>query len=175
MPTALASVQRRRYRAAVSERDSGGEANPDQPRESVTDETRVEPNQGDVAAKVYEDEVVLMHLGTGVYANIEALGATVWECVEKRHSVREIAAVLTARFDVDLERALGDIRALITALLGEELVCISTAATPSAAAAAPAGRSSYTTPTFVVYRDMEDLLALDPPLPQYAEAPWRKS
>ena len=32
---------------------------------------------------------------------------------------------------------------------------------------------SYTTPELVIYRDMGDLLALDPPLPGLDEIPWK--
>jgi Coenzyme PQQ synthesis protein D (PqqD) len=141
----------------------------------VTDDARLEPNEAEVAAKVYDDEVVFMHLTTGVYGSIEHLGAIVWQAVEQRHSVREIAELLATRYEVSAAQALGDVRELAAQLLREGMVRPSAAVTASDAAATAGTRHAYQRPELVVYRDMEDLLALDPPLPQYAEAPWKKS
>lgn len=147
----------------------------DSPTPSVDDDTRLETNDSEVAAKAYDDEVVLMHLGSGVYASIECLGALVWEAIEKRHSLRETADVLAAHYDVEPAQALRDVHTLAAQLLAERLVRTATATEPSGAIAAPVARRAYAAPCLIIYRDMEDLLALDPPLPQYAEAPWRKS
>lgn len=141
----------------------------------VTDDTRLEPNEAEVAAKAYDDEVVFMHLSTGVYASIEQCGAIVWDAIGKRYSVCEIADVLSTHYDVGRAQALGDARVLAAQLLGERMVCQSAESGRSAVIDAPATRQPYAAPCLVVYRDMEDLLALDPPLPQYAEAPWTKS
>ena len=140
----------------------------------MTDDTRLEPNEAEVAAKAYDDEVVFMHLSTGVYASIEQLGAIVWDAIGKRFSIREVAAALADHYEVDSAQALADVRTLAVQLLREGMVRTSADAGASGNIVAPAVRQPYTAPCLVIYRDMEDLLALDPPLPQYAEAPWRK-
>src|SRR6185436_2260193 len=110
-----------------------------------------------------------------VYASIEQCGAIVWAAIDKRYSVAEIADLLSASYDVTAAQALADTRALATQLLAEHMVRRSTASARTGDLSAGGKRLPYVTPTLVIYRDMEDLLALDPPLPQYAEAPWRKS
>ncbi len=144
------------------------------PMAQVTDETRLEPNEAEVAAKAYDDEVVFMHLSTGVYGSIEQLGAIVWSAIDKRYSVGEIATLLSERYDVTAAQALADTRALAVQLLAEHMVRRATASARTGDVQSGATRLPYVAPTLVIYRDMEDLLALDPPLPQYAEAPWRK-
>ena len=139
----------------------------------ATDDTRLEPNEAEVASKVYDDEVILMHLSTGVYGSSENLGALVWQAIEARCSVREMADLFAAHCEVAPDHALADARELATQLLQEKMVQRSSA-TVSQPVNGAADRLPYRRPTLVVYRDMEDLLALDPPLPQYAEAPWKK-
>jgi hypothetical protein len=141
----------------------------------ITDDTRLEPNEAEVAAKAYDDEVIFMHLGTGVYASIEQLGAIVWEAINQRYSVGEIAEALRTSYEVAPAQALDDARALAAQLLDEQLVRRSGDSERRGAVTLTGARGPYVTPSLVIYRDMEDLLALDPPLPQYAEAPWRKA
>ncbi len=141
----------------------------------VTDDTRLEPNEAEAAAKTYDDEVIFMNLTTGVYASIESQGALLWEAIGKRHSLREIAEVLAQHYEVASAQALNDLRELAVQLLREGMVRASSASEPTGATASAASRRPYEAPRLVIYRDMEDLLALDPPLPQYAAAPWTKT
>src|SRR6185436_7574605 len=108
-------LRRRRLHGTVAACERRAMAHdPSEPKQNdtvpVTDDTRLEPNPAEVAAKVYDDEVVLMHLSTGVYASVEHLGAIIWQAIETRHSVGEIAALLAARYDVSAAAALEDVR-----------------------------------------------------------------
>ena len=143
--------------------------------DSISDETRIEPNEGEVAAKAYDDEVVFMNLTTGVYASIEHCGGLIWEAIRSRHSVREIADLLSQHYDVARQQALDDVRTLTGQLLSEGMVRLSAQSAAISAVDVVALSQTYESPRLVIYRDMEELLALDPPLPQYAEAPWKKS
>ncbi|HVM97366.1 MAG TPA: hypothetical protein VMT89_13310, partial [Candidatus Acidoferrales bacterium] len=60
-------------------------------------------------------------------------------------------------------------------LLSEGMVRLSAQSAAISAVDVVALSQTYESPRLVIYRDMEELLALDPPLPQYAEAPWKKS
>lgn len=142
---------------------------------TVSDSSRLLVNHDQVAAKTFDDDVILIHLATGVYYSIETLGRSVWELIAKQYSVAEIATALSDRFEVSLEQARRDVGALAEQLLHEELVTVS----DSEVTLEPVVRQSvsakhaYTTPRLDVYRDMEMLLALDPPLPRYKEMPWK--
>lgn len=142
---------------------------------AVSDSSRLLVNHDQVAAKTFDDDVILIHLATGVYYSIETLGRSVWELIAKQYSVAEIATALSDRFEVSLEQARRDVGELAAQLLQEELVT----ASDSEASLEPvvrqsvAAKQAYKTPRLDVYRDMEMLLALDPPLPRYKEMPWK--
>jgi hypothetical protein len=92
-----------------------------------------------VAARVVDGEAIMIHLETGRYYSAEGVGAILWQL---------------------LERFVGE-------LLREELlVSDETGGIAAAAAPVPAFEGiAYATPTLHAYRDMADLLALDPPMP----------
>lgn len=142
---------------------------------TVSDRSRLLVNHDQVAAKTFDDDVILINLATGVYYTIEALGSSIWELIAKQYSVAEIATALSDRFEVSPEEARRDIGALTAQLVQEELVSLTEdelSLEPVVRTSVPEKRA-YRTPRLDVYRDMELLLALDPPLPRYKEMPWK--
>jgi hypothetical protein len=133
-------------------------------------ESRFAHNDSEVAAKVFDDEAVLIHLERGTYYSIAGAGAVVWERLGCGASLAEIVDDLTARYNVDAHHARTDVENLIAQLLAEGLVSHRTDAT---AAPGPGARSDqklqYIAPVLHAYEDMADLLALDPPMPTAAD------
>jgi hypothetical protein len=80
-------------------------------------------------------------------------------------SASEVAAAVTASFDVDAAAAGSDVDALVERLLAEELIVPAPDVPAPAAPPATGGRAPYRAPALVTYTDMEDLLTVDPPLP----------
>lgn len=142
---------------------------------TVSDRSRLLVNHDQVAAKAFDDDVILINLGTGVYYTIEKLGSSVWDLIAKQYSVAEIATALSDRFEVSVEQARRDVGELAAQLIQEELAT----ASEDEVSLEPVVRQSvsekreYRAPRLDVYRDMEMLLALDPPLPRYKEMPWK--
>ena len=142
---------------------------------AVSDRSRLLVNHDEVAAKTFDDDVILINLATGVYYTIEEFGSSIWDLIAKQYSVAEIAMALSDRFEVSLEQARRDFGKLVAQLLEEKLVTVSedeVSLEPVVRESASTKRE-YRAPQLDVYRDMETLLALDPPLPRYKEMPWK--
>lgn len=132
-------------------------------------ETRFRINDELTAAKVFDDEAIVINVVTGRYYDLEGTGALAWTLLVAGASAAEVSRALVERFEVDAVTAGADVDALIERLLAEELIVAAPEASASAAhpppASPPVGRIPYAPPALATYTDMEDLLTVDPPLP----------
>jgi hypothetical protein len=135
----------------------------------------IHPNHANVLAKVVDGEAILINVGTGTYYSLTGIGGRVWQWIEADKSIDEMVLALTRNYDVTPEDALKDISALVADLTTEGLVTTSagkdTVKPPAAATESPP-KTPYETPQLDIYRDMQDLLALDPPMPGLRTIPW---
>jgi Coenzyme PQQ synthesis protein D (PqqD) len=141
-------------------------------------EVRLRLRADEVAAKVMDGEAVLINLTSGVYYSMDGTGTAVWELITARCTLREIAEALVARYDVAGPRAQADIQRLATELIEEQLVEVDDGPVTgqTGVGGTPTGsREPYRVPELQVYRDMADLLALDPPLPDLPTTPWHEA
>src|SRR5688572_1649303 len=132
---------------------------------------RLQPQGNEVAAKVMDDEAIIINLANGIYYSMDRVGASIWEMIEGKHSLDEIITTTVARYDVSPEQAQADIERLADELLRENLVTVweGDAASDDRSTAEQPARLTYETPRLNVYHDMGDLLALDPPIPGLAD------
>jgi hypothetical protein len=80
---------------------------------------------------------------------------------------------VVAGYDVPADEARADVQALLAQLLEEGLVLVTPGEGEHVPQPAPAtGNKPYERPHLQVYRDMEDLLALDPPAPGMNQISW---
>ena len=119
-----------------------------------------------VAARVLDGEAVMIHLASGRYYSADRLGAVVWHLLDSGVAFGDIVGRVVERFALPPDRAREDIDRFVTELVQEELLVIDQEATGTVdpGVAAELG-DTYTVPTLHAYRDMADLLALDPPMP----------
>jgi hypothetical protein len=139
-------------------------------------QTRLRPNEEEVAAKVMDGEAILINLSNGIYYSMDKVGGVVWELIERRHSLEEITEAISRRYDVASERARVDIEHLANELIQEHLVL--EADDVGAREGLDRGDSVkqvYQPPQLNIYRDMGALLALDPPMPGLEATPWKDS
>lgn len=128
-----------------------------------------------IAATVIDGEAIIVNLTTGVYYSMDTVGGEIWQMIEQGLSVPRISALVVARYQVGEERARTDVEALVGKLSAEDLIAPSDE--PALAGSEPvmAVRRPYVTPTLEIYRDMGDLLALDPPMPGLRDIPFKSA
>ena len=135
--------------------------------------TRFEANTAEITAKVIDGEAIIINLSTGVYYTITGNGDT-WTALSDGYNASEIAEQIAHRYDVTANQAEQDIMALIAQLKEENIIKIKDR-TPATIDEhhLPAEKQAYEKPELQIYRDMGDLLALDPPMPSLEDIPWQ--
>jgi len=133
----------------------------------------VRPNEKDVAVKVLDGEAIMINLTNGTYYSLDKVGTAIWELIERGEPLAQVLQVVTRRYEVDSDTAKGDLKRLVGEMLGEGIVVEGEGeASPSTAPppAEPASeRLPYESPELSIYRDMSDLLDLEPPTPGAAQ------
>jgi len=133
----------------------------------------LQANPDEVAAKVVQGEAIIINLTTGVYYSMDAVGAAAWSLLETTGDVDRTVDALVEAYDVDAARCRAEVQRLVGELLAERLLLPGAGPIPGAAVAPPVGaRQSWNPPVLNIYRDMSDLMALDPPVPGLAPIPW---
>jgi len=125
------------------------------------------PNREDVAAKVIDGELIIIRLSDGTYYSMDNVGTCVWELIEAGRHLPDVVRTIATWYATPVERVEGDVATLVRELLAERLIVGAPAgnSAPSEVAAPPAGSLAYAAPHVNIYRDMGNLLALDPPTP----------
>jgi hypothetical protein len=138
-------------------------------------ESRLRRRDEEVLAKVMDGEVVIINLANGTYYSADRVGSLVWTRLDEGLRLADVAAEVAALYDVAAESARQDVLSFAGDLLREDLVVVEENGTaPAAKIASPATKLAYARPQIHVYRDMEDLLALDPPTPGLADLRWKE-
>jgi hypothetical protein len=118
------------------------------------------------AMKVIDGDAIVIDTVTGRYYSLEGTGEAAWSLLTASLALHEVAEQLARRYEAGDADVLADVTRLADQLVEENLLIVSDAQ-PATVPAAPAGdREPYTAPALTVFRDMEDILAFDPPLPQ---------
>jgi hypothetical protein len=133
-----------------------------------------EPNMRDVNAEIIDGEAIIINVATGVYYSLEHSGAYVWELLTSGHSVQQTVQAIVSRYPGSAESAQQDLDGLVTQLLEEKLISEKTDSPSTVVNGISSERStdSYRKPELNIYRDMGDLLALDPPTPGLTITSW---
>lgn len=138
---------------------------------------RFRPRDEEVAAKVMDGEAILINLSNGIYYSMDKIGGLIWELIEAKRNVGEITAQVAARYDVPLEQARADIERLFQELISENLIVAFEDGVEESITAdgEAAEKAAYQAPKLNIYRDMGDLLALDPPTPGLQDLSWKEA
>src|SRR5690349_10133742 len=118
--------------------------------------------------KVIEGEAVLINVVTGRYYSLCDASCLAWVVLSDGGSIDDTVAAITDRYTVNGASVRDDVLALVEELLAEELL-VPAEGTPAAEPALPPADeppSPYKKVRLETFRDMEELLAFDPPLPQ---------
>jgi len=79
----------------------------------------------EVIAKQVGDETVILHLGSGTYFGLDAVGGRIWQLMGEGKSLNEICDVVLDEYEVSREDIQRDIAALTKDLLAHDLVSTS--------------------------------------------------
>jgi hypothetical protein len=141
----------------------------------LTPQSRLRPNEQEVAAKVIDGEAIIINLANGIYYSMDKVGGLIWEMLAGAHSLEEVTTALLARYDVSSEQAQADVERLATELLQENLLLATNDGVEPQTLAEPENQQKlpYEMPVLNIYRDMGDLLALDPPTPGLQDITWK--
>ncbi|MGN7614504.1 PqqD family peptide modification chaperone [Magnetococcales bacterium HHB-1] len=118
----------------------------------------------DVAAEVMDGEALIIKVSTGVYYNTEGCGGWIWQYCSQGVSLQMLLDTLIHHFSLDADQTRTELYAFIEDLQKESLL-IPIDKEMTNITIEPLTEQTYITPTLQVYRDMQDLLALDPPMP----------
>jgi hypothetical protein len=135
----------------------------------------VSPSHNNVLAKVIDGEAILINVSTGAYYSLNGIGGLVWQWIEKEKNLQEMLLALTRGYNVETDTALKDIQQLLATMEKEGLITTTScdsSTRESSLAVNISEKQSYQTPTIDIFRDMQDLLALDPPMPGLRTIPW---
>jgi hypothetical protein len=122
-------------------------------------------NRDHVAARIIDGELIIIRLADGTYYSMDNAGARVWALMEAGHPIADVVRTISSWYGAAPDRVEGDVASLVRELLDEGLIMAGSAEANGMPAAAPVDLEPYETPTLHIYRDMGNLLALDPPTP----------
>jgi hypothetical protein len=127
----------------------------------------------EVTAEVINGEAVIINLTTGIYYSLEGVGGQIWSLVDAGYSVDEIASAVASAYGTPVEGARAHVSALVAELVAEAVVVAVEDDAPRRDEPALTPLFAYEAPKLVAYRDMGDLLALDPPAPGLTDIAWK--
>jgi len=132
-------------------------------------ETRYRVRDHEVAAKCFEDEVIILNLSTAKYYAAEGIGAWIWSTLTGGHAPSRVVDHLAKALGMNAATLSSDVTPFIDSLVDEGLIEPDPKA-PSAAVepidTITIATNAYTPPLLEAYGDMTELLAIDPPMPE---------
>jgi hypothetical protein len=134
------------------------------------------PREEEVASKVIDGEAIIINLANGVYYSMDKVGALVWDRLQTGDTLDDVIVAVTDAYEVSREQAESNVHELVQELLQENLVIASEngKTAPAEALTECTDKLPYEVPKLNIYRDMGDLLALDPPVPGLGDTPWKE-
>ena len=82
---------------------------------------RFRPTQ-QVHARLFDGELIVVHLGEGKYFSLDEVGAFVWEQLGQGRSIDDVAEAIVARYEIDQQTALRDAMRLARELVENKLI-----------------------------------------------------
>lgn len=134
------------------------------------------PNGDEVVAKIIDGELIVIRLSDGTYYSMDNVGAQVWTLIEAHREMPAIIETIATWYGVSPATVADDLGKLVQSLLEERLVAVGAEGVGGLPAPdrPPSPLLPYETPRLNTYRDMGNLLALDPPTPGIDDMPLKR-
>lgn len=107
----------------------------------------------DIVWQCFDDELILIHLGTGVYYSVTQGGAAIWRLMEAGYTPAEVAAHTRGGGD--------EVQRFWQALLDEGLI-VPSGGNPQPNRVELPPREQLNGAAIAAYKDLQDLFLLDP-------------
>lgn len=137
--------------------------------DALRDDSFLQANDREVAAKVVDGEAILINLSNGLYYSMDKVGGVAWSMLTGGASITRIAESVAGHYSLPVGQAQSDVRELVRELLAEGLIVVTDGGGHNPPAPNTVDLDSadpYEPPKLVRYDDMVDMFALDPPLPE---------
>jgi hypothetical protein len=89
--------------------------------EALSEQSVVVASKDQVSCEL-AGEAAVLNTKTGVYYGLDPVGARVWQLVQQPRRVSEVGQQLVAEYEVDSERCMSDVVALLEKLRSEGLL-----------------------------------------------------
>ena len=132
-----------------------------------------EPDADQAAGEVIDGEAIIINLGSGVYYSMQGIGGEIWSMITEGHSFGSMIEQIVGSYEVAAPEARTDLESILEQLVADNLVRVLPRAAYGSSVLTAGVRKAYVRPLLQVYRDMEDLLALDPPAPGMKQISWK--
>jgi len=111
-----------------------------------------------------EGELILVHMERGTYYSTDEIGAELWSLIEAQSSVSDMCDVLASRYDAQPTEIADAVARFLARLMEEDLVAVgeSPGAPRTTVPPVMGGKRPFSPPALQSYRDMQDMLSLDP-------------
>lgn len=120
-------------------------------------------NEPSVVSDLIDNELIIIHMETGAYFTANATGTLIWSLLQQGATVRQIANGILVAYESDPMTVAFEIAPFITALMEQDLVKVQTQNAPvTIDVPAKTPKLPFTTPHLEIYRDMQNLLMIDP-------------
>jgi hypothetical protein len=67
-------------------------------------------------------ETAILHLTSGIYYGLDAIGTRIWDLMQRPITVAELEAILLEEYDVEADRLASDLRELCEKLVTARLI-----------------------------------------------------
>jgi hypothetical protein len=119
-----------------------------------------------------EGELVLIHMAKGSYYSTDALGARLWELIVTGHRLDEMREWVSASYPGDADEIARGVQNFVAELQAEELIVRAERPLVNGGPGVDVTiGGTFAAPVLNKYRDMEDMLMLDP-IHEVEETGW---
>ena len=124
---------------------------------------RYKINRPQVISDLLDGELIIIKLDTGVYYSTEGSGALIWDLIERGASVRQIASTLLTHYSGDPMEVPFAIAPYFDRLVENHLISPRVGEVAEVnLPAAPEKILPFAAPKIEIYRDIQNLLLIDP-------------
>ncbi len=131
-------------------------------------------NEPSVISEVIDGETIVLNFESGHYYSFNPTASEIWLRVSSGDPVALASEHVARRFAGDPATIRGEVEDFVRRLAEERLIRPAVgdvAAAPPGAAEAPAAESTFSSPSFEKFTDMEELLLLDP-IHEVSDSGW---